>query len=89
MSIGCLSEEQNCQGVLGFPLFEDFLLTLDYPGRRMLLSTGILPEHAAGSLLPFRMQDGVPIAKLLIDGMNVDAQIDSGGSGLSLPEADR
>jgi len=79
-------EEQNCQGVLGFPFFEDYLLTLDYPGRRILLSTGILPEHAAGSLLPFRMQDGVPIAKLLIDGMSVDAQIDSGGSGLSLPE---
>jgi predicted aspartyl protease len=84
-------EEQNCQGVLGFPLFEDYLLTLDYPGRKMVLSLGTLPEHEAGSRLPFRMQDGVPIAEIEIGELNVDAQIDSGGSGLSLPEpiADR
>jgi predicted aspartyl protease len=80
-------EEQNCQGVLGFPLFEDYLMTLDYPGRSMMLSSGTLPEHAAGSTLPFRVMDGVPIAKLQIDGLSVDAQIDSGGNGLSLPEA--
>jgi len=80
-------EEQNCQGVLGFALFEDYLLTLDYPGRRMILRSGTLPELAAGSILPFQMKDGVPIAKLVIDGLSVDAQIDSGGSGLSLPDA--
>lgn len=80
-------EEQNCQGVLGFSLFEDYLLTLDYPGRRMMLSQGTLPKIAAGSLLPMEMKDGVPIAKLQIDELSVDAQIDSGGSGLSLPDA--
>lgn len=80
-------EEQNCQGVLGFPLFEDYLLTLDYPGRRMLLTSGTLPEHGGGSLLPFRMSDGVPIAKLQIEGMSLDAQIDTGGTGLSIPDA--
>jgi len=80
-------EEQNCQGVLGFPLFEDYLLTLNYPGRQMMLSTGRLAEHAAGSILPFRLKDGVPIAKLQIDGLSMEAQIDSGGNGLSLPNA--
>jgi predicted aspartyl protease len=80
-------EEQNCKGVLGFALFEDYLLTLDYPGRKMVLTSGTLPEHAAGSLLPLRLKDGVPIATLQIDGLTVDAQIDSGGNGLSLPDA--
>ena len=80
-------EEQNCQGVLGFPLFEDYLLTLDYPGRKMVLRSGTLPKEAAGSVLPFRMKDGVPIARLQIDGLALEAQIDSGGSGLSLPDA--
>ncbi|MBS1804031.1 MAG: aspartyl protease family protein [Acidobacteria bacterium] len=79
-------EEQNCQGVLGFPLFEDYLLTLDFPGRRMILSSGTLAERAGGSLVPFQVSDGVPIAAVQIDGVNVDAQIDSGGTGLSLPE---
>lgn len=84
-------EEQNCQGVLGFPLFEDYLLTLDYPGRRMILTAGTLGAQAAGSLMPFRINDGVPVATILIDGLSVDAQIDSGGTGLSLPDtvADR
>lgn len=80
-------EEQNCQGVLGFSLFEDYLLTLDYPGRRMILTSGTLPERAAGSRVPFRIQDGVPIAKLQIDGLGVEAQVDTGGDGLSIPDA--
>ena len=80
-------EEQNCKGVLGFPLFEDYLLTLDYPGRRMILSSGILRERAGESVVPFRIADGVPIAKIDIEGLSVDAQIDSGGNGLSLPDA--
>jgi len=84
---GLFREEQNCQGVLGFPLFEDYLLTLDYPGRKLVLTPGTLPEHMAGSRLPFRIQDGVPVAKLQMGGLSADAQIDSGGNGLSLPDA--
>lgn len=80
-------EEQNCQGVLGFPLFEDYLLTLDFPAHKMVLTSGTLPKNAAAALLPFQIKDGVPIAKLQIDALSVDAQIDSGGSGLSLPDA--
>ena len=79
-------EEQNCQGVLGFTLFEDYLLTLDYPGRKMVLTSGTLSEHGAGSSMPFRIQNGVPVAQLQIGGLSLDAQIDSGGNGLSLPE---
>jgi len=80
-------EEQNCKGVLGFPLFEDYLLTLDYPGRRMILSSGVLKQRAGDSVVPFRIADGVPIAKIDIEGVTVEAQIDSGGNGLSLPDA--
>ena len=29
--------DANCQGVLGFTLFEDYLLTLDFPGHRLML----------------------------------------------------
>jgi predicted aspartyl protease len=83
---GLFREEQNCQGVLGFPLFEDYLLTLDYPGRRMVLSSGVLTEDAGETLVPFRLSEGVPLAKVQIDDLSVDAQIDSGGTGLSLPE---
>jgi len=74
------------QCMLGFTLFRDFLLTLDYVNGRMTLAEGELTPDGERSVLPFRMPDGVPIARLKIGGRDVEAQIDSGGAGLSLPE---
>jgi hypothetical protein len=80
--------DANCQGVLGFTLFEDYLLTLDFPGRRMMLTRGKISVDSGGSVLPFRMPDGVPIVALKIGEQQMEAQIDSGGTGLSVPEKD-
>ena len=80
------SEGENCRGVLGFTLFKDYLLTLNFPERRLVLARGEIAQDGSGSVLPFRMPDGVPIVALRIDGKHVEAQIDSGGTGLSLPE---
>ena len=76
----------NCQGVLGFTLFKDYLLTLSFPERRIVLARGEIAQDGDGSVLPFRMPDGVPIVALHIGGQHAEAQIDSGGTGLSLPE---
>jgi hypothetical protein len=78
--------EGTCQGLLGFTLFRDFLLTLDYVNGRLVLAEGRLEPDGQKSVLPFRMPEGVPIARLTIGNREVDAQIDSGGAGLSLPE---
>ena len=83
-----LHGDVNCQGVLGFTLFEDYLLTLDFPGHRMMLAPGSIESNASGSVLPFRMPDGVPIVHLKIDDQQFEAQLDSGGTGLSVPEKD-
>jgi predicted aspartyl protease len=77
--------EGVCQGLLGFALFRDYLLTLDYPNRRMALTGGDLKPDGERSVLPFRMPEGIPIVTLAIGTTRIDAQIDSGGSGLSLP----
>ncbi len=74
-----------CQGLLGFLLFRHYLLTLDYPNRRMQLSPGELAPDGGQSVLPFRMPDGIPVVSLAIGATYIDAQIDSGGAGLSLP----
>jgi Aspartyl protease len=76
----------NCDGLLGFELFRDYLLTLDFPHRRMTLASGSLTPDGEQSVLPFRMPDGIPIVPLRIGGVQIEAQIDSGGTGLSLPE---
>jgi hypothetical protein len=78
-------EDGDCQGLLGFLLFRDYLLTLDYPHHRLLLSCGELAPDGARAVLPFRMPDGIPVVSLAIGAIHIDAQIDSGGAGLSLP----
>lgn len=79
-------EDGACDGVLGFTLFRDYLLTLDYPNRRMTLNAGVLIPDGENSVLPFRMPDGVPIAAMRIGALRIEALLDSGGDGLSLPE---
>jgi predicted aspartyl protease len=76
-----------CQGLLGFALFRDHLLTLDYPNHRVTLSSGSLEADGGRSVLPLRMNDGIPVVSLAIEDAQIDAQIDSGGSGLSLPSS--
>ena len=79
-------EAGSCQGLLGFTLFRNYLLTLDFPNRQILLTEGALMPDGERTVLPFRMQDGVPIASLRVNGQRVEAQMDSGGGGLTLPE---
>jgi hypothetical protein len=81
------AEAGTSEGLLGFTLFRDYLLTLDFPNRLVTLSTGALAPDGLKSVLPFRMPDGVPVASLKVDGLDpVEAQLDSGGGGLILPE---
>jgi predicted aspartyl protease len=81
------SEAGTAQGLLGFTLFKSYLLTLDFPARRVRLATGSLTADGEKSVLPFRLQAGVPVARLKVDGLEpVEAQLDSGGGGLVLPE---
>jgi predicted aspartyl protease len=79
------SGDGACQGLLGFALFRDYLLTLDYPNHRIALTSGGLQPDGGRSVLPLRMSAGIPIVSLAIGGAQIDAQIDSGGSGLSVP----
>jgi predicted aspartyl protease len=80
-------EAGSCQGMLGLTLFRDYLLTLDFPNRQVLLTKGALTPDGESTTLPFRMPYGVPITRLSVNGQTVEAQLDSGGGGLTLPEA--
>ena len=80
-------QEGTCDGVLGFTLFREYLLTLDYPHRRMTLGMGALTPDGENTVVAFRMPDGVPIAPMQIGKLRIEALMDSGGDGLSLPES--
>ena len=77
--------EGRCDGILGFALFRDRLLTLDYPGGRLVLGEGTLTPSADGTTLPFRVPDGVPVVDLTVGSEVFPAIVDTRGAGLSLP----
>lgn len=81
-----ISEAGETQGLLGFPLFRDYLLTLDFPNRRVSLSTGSLTADGEQAVLPFRLGAEVPVVMITVGGESVEAQLDSGGVGLEFPE---
>ena len=75
-------------GILGFALFTDYLLTLDYPAMQVRLARGVLPSANGGDILNFEIENRIPVIELAIGRIHVPAHIDSGNfvAGFILPE---
>ena len=75
-------------GVLGFHLFADARLTLDYPGRRIVMSELEDEEPLRGCVIPITIQNGVPFFEATLGDSPLLTLIDSGSDGsLSLDPA--
>jgi len=74
-------------GVIGFGLFRNELLTLDYPRHRLILERGVLAGTSDKHVVPMRMPNGIPLVEIGIADAKMEAGIDSGGAGLSVPDA--
>lgn len=68
----------HIDGILAFDLFRDYLLTLDYPARRVRLERGQLPAADGGEILPLKRVHDHPAVQLAIGNQKVVAEIDSG-----------
>lgn len=68
-------------GVLGFQLFADARLKLDYPGRRIVMSELDDDEPLRGCVLPFSVQHGVPHVQVALGKRSIQMLIDSGSDG--------
>ena len=76
---------ESIDGILGFPLFREYLLTLDYPHQQLTLARGSLPPANGDQIVPFTMPDDVPVVELNIGTQRIEAHVDSRGRELSLP----
>jgi hypothetical protein len=76
-------------GILGFNLFSDYLLTLDFPAGRVRLERGELPGADGAEVLSFENPQGAPVVELIVGGHKLKARIDSGNTvgGFVLPTA--
>ena len=79
------SAGRDFDGILGFPLFHDYLFTLDYPNAKLTLAHGSLPLADGNEIVPFTMPDNVPVIELTVGSQKVDAHVDSRGRALSVP----
>ena len=72
---------RRIDGALGFPLFQELFLGLDFPNRRLLIGR----EWPAGlpavrASLPLRMHADVPFVQVQIQGRPVELLIDTGAN---------
>ncbi len=65
-------------GILGFPLFRETLLTLDYPQSRLLLSPWKRATLVPGKPIPFNNTAGTPLIPIKIGEQQIAVLIDSG-----------
>ncbi|HEV7859839.1 MAG TPA: retropepsin-like aspartic protease [Pyrinomonadaceae bacterium] len=77
----------HIDGVLGFSLFAEYLLTMDYPGKRLRLEQGALPQSNGADILSYETDHGIPSIEMEVGGLKVNAHIDSGNmrGGFTLP----
>ena len=77
------SGAEGPRGILGLPLFSEYLLTLDYPRRHVILRKGALPA-LGGNVLPLdpgAKQDPCPALTVSVAGVVLRVHIDSGSPG--------
>lgn len=65
-------------GILGFPLFRETLLTLDYPQSRILLAPHDSDALVPGTPVPFRHKHRTPLIPIKIGSQIIYALVDSG-----------
>ena len=71
--------------ILGFPLFRETLLTLDYPHSQVILQRRNTPAPAGGSTIAFNNDRKIPIIPVRLGDKVFAALIDSGSDrGLSI-----
>jgi hypothetical protein len=82
------SDYPDVDGILGFALFTDYLLTLDYPAMQVRLARGALPNANGDDILGFELEDRIPVIEVAIGKIRVRAHVDSGNfvAGFILPE---
>lgn len=65
-------------GILGFPLFRETLLTLDYPHARVLLQSARNTALIPGTAIPLNDASKTPLISLRLGDRSIVALIDSG-----------
>ena len=87
MPLGGLMRGENApRGVLSAANFPGYLLTYDYPGRRISIKKGAIESADSRSTFQYREDQVLPTVPVRIAGHDTEVHLDTGsGFGLTLP----
>lgn len=74
--------DRTTVGIIGYQLFNELLLTLDYPKKEIAIARGALPEVDGKNVLALIGGHPVPVVELTIGGKKVQTDIDAGSPAL-------
>lgn len=76
----------HIDGILTYQLFHDYLLTLDYPAKRVRIAQGVLPAVDNQNILDLVGGERSPVVHAHSGGQTFDLRLDSGNlAGIMLP----
>jgi len=67
-------------GVIGLNLFADYLVTLDFPGKKLRLDKGELPKPDGAEVLDYKNDAGIATVELSVADKKIEARLDSGNA---------
>ncbi len=76
-------------GIIGFGLFADCVVTIDYPANRLMLEQGVtLPKPSAtNGVVAIETDRGIPVFEMAVAGRRVPIDLDTGSRGrMTFPE---
>jgi predicted aspartyl protease len=76
-----MNSEPTVYGSIGFELFKDHLVTIDYPLKELRLLIGKLSEADQKTVLNYSLTRRTPQIKIQIGSSMLDASMDSGANG--------
>ncbi len=73
-------------GTLGFQLFKNQLVTLDFPHNELLIEDGDLPEPDGKGILGYTLDHTTAVIPIRLGRLPTTAEVDTGGAGeISIP----
>ncbi|HZE58119.1 MAG TPA: aspartyl protease family protein [Chthoniobacterales bacterium] len=67
-------------GILGLNVFADYLVTLDFPAKKLRFEKGELPKADGADILDYKNQAGIAQVELTVGDKKIKAHLDTGNA---------